>query len=213
MGEGPRITPCLWFNFNAEEAVAHYLSVFEDSRITALTRYGEGQPGPAGAAMTIAFEIDGQSFLALNGGPQFPFTPAISLMVNCADQREIDGYWERLSEGGAKGRRGWLTDRFGVSWQIVPREVEKSLTIGDPARAQRVMRAVMKMDKLEIAVLRTGLCVRPRRRPMSEAKRFDKGKFVWYEYMGHDSQAASRILFHGRRLEDQGRRYGRPFPV
>ncbi len=153
MTKVPRITPCLWFNFNAEEAVAHYLSIFADSRMTALTRYGENQPGPAGAVMTVEFEIEGQRFLAVNGGPQFPFTPAISLIVNCSDQLEIDVYWERLSEGGAKGRCGWLTDRFGVSWQIVPRDVAKWMTSGDAMRTERVMRAVMKMDKLEIAEL------------------------------------------------------------
>lgn len=153
MTEGPRITPCLWFNFNAEEAVAHYLAIFRGSRITALTRYGDGQPGPVGAVMTIAFELEGQPFLALNGGPQFPFTPAMSLIVNCSDQDEIDEYWDRLSEGGAKGRCGWLTDRYGVSWQIVPRDVAKWLTSEDPARAQRVMAAVLKMDKLAMAAL------------------------------------------------------------
>ncbi len=148
------ITPCLWFDFNAEQAVAHYLSIFKNARITSLARYGEGQPGPAGAVMTIAFEIDGQEFLALNGGPLFKFTPAISLIVNCDDQGEIDDYWERLSEGGAKGRCGWLTDKFGLSWQIVPRALPALLTGGDAAQAQRVMKAVLRMDKLDIATVR-----------------------------------------------------------
>jgi len=146
------LTTCLWFNFNAEEAVAFYLSVFETARVTATARYGEHGPAPAGAVMTIAFEIDGQPMLALNGGPQFPFTPAISLIVQCDDQQEIDYCWRRLSDGGKAGRCGWLTDRFGVSWQIVPRAVERWMT-SDAATSARVMQAVMKMDKLDIAEL------------------------------------------------------------
>ncbi len=149
MSEKPRLTTCLWFDFNAEEAVAHYLSIFADGRITATARYGDAGPGPAGSVMTIAFEIAGQSCLALNGGPLFPFTPAISLVVNCDTQAEIDSYWERLSQGGAKGRCGWLTDRYGVSWQIVPRAVSTWMTAGK-ARADRVMKAVLGMDKLDI---------------------------------------------------------------
>ena len=120
-----KFTPCLWFDFNAEEAVAHYLSIFDSGRVVASSRYGEGGPGPKGAVMTILFEIEGQTFLALNGGPQFPFTPAISLMVDCADQAEVDRLWERLCEGGKPGQCGWLTDRFGVSWQIVPGVIAK----------------------------------------------------------------------------------------
>ena len=116
-----RITPCLWFNFNAEEAVAFYLSVFKSARITSTSHYGEHGPGPAGAVMTIGFEIDGQPFLALNGGPHYAFTPAISLMVRSDDQAESDYFWERLTEGGKTSQGGWLTDRFGVSWQIPSR--------------------------------------------------------------------------------------------
>ncbi len=114
-----KITPCLWFDFNAEEAVAHYLSIFPNGRIVSTTYYGEAAPGRKGAVMTIVFEIDGQRLLALNGGPQYKFTPALSLMVNCDDQTEIDMLWEKLAEGGAHQQYGWLTDKFGVSWQIV----------------------------------------------------------------------------------------------
>ncbi len=152
-----RITPCLWFNFNAEEAVALYCAIFNDAHIERIARYGPNQPGPEGAVMTILFSIEGQRFLALNGGPHFPFTPAISLIVNCETQAEIDAYWERLSEGGAKGRCGWLTDKFGVSWQIVPRAIPELLTRGDAEQASRVMKAVLSMDKLEIgAIQRAG---------------------------------------------------------
>ncbi len=152
MTAAPRITTCLWFDFKAEEAVAFYLSVFTRAKMTATARYGEHGPGPVGAVMTIAFEIEGQPFLALNGGPQFPFTPAVSLIVNCDDQAEIDRYWARLSEGGKTGRCGWLTDRFGLSWQIVPRDVARWMT-GPEKNAARVMQAVLRMDKLDIAEL------------------------------------------------------------
>ncbi len=154
MTRGQRITPCLWFNFNAEAAVAHYCAIFMDARIETIARYGPGQPGPEGAVMTILFSIEGQSFLALNGGPQFPHTPSISLIVNCDDQAEIDQYWQRLSEGGAKGPCGWLTDKFGVSWQIVPRALSELLTSGDAEQANRVMKAVLAMGKLDIAAIR-----------------------------------------------------------
>jgi predicted 3-demethylubiquinone-9 3-methyltransferase (glyoxalase superfamily) len=149
-----RITPCLWFNFNAEEAVAHYCAIFEDARIEKIAHYGPHQPGPEGAVMTILFSIEGQRFLALNGGPQFPFTSAISLIVNCDNQAEVDDYWERLSAGGAKGPCGWLTDKFGVSWQIVPRALPELLTSGDAEQANRVMKAVLAMGKLDIAAVR-----------------------------------------------------------
>lgn len=148
-----RITPCLWFNFNADEAVAQYCAIFPDARVKTRVRYGPGEPGPEGATMTILFTIEGQEFLALNGGPQFPFTPAISLIVPCDTQDEIDAYWERLSEGGAKGRCGWLADRFGVSWQIVPRALPELLANGDAAQASRVMKTVLSMDKLDIAAI------------------------------------------------------------
>jgi predicted 3-demethylubiquinone-9 3-methyltransferase (glyoxalase superfamily) len=116
-----KITPCLWFDSNAEQAVVHYLSIFPNSRILSTARYGEFAPDRKGAVMTVFFEIDGQRFLALNGGPHYKFTPAISLMVNCDDQAEIDALWEKLAEGGEHVECGWLTDKFGVSWQIVPR--------------------------------------------------------------------------------------------
>ena len=141
-----KITPCLWFDFNAEEAVAHYLSIFPNSRILSTTLYGEFAAGRKGAVMTILFEIDGQRLLALNGGPQFKFTPALSLMVNCDDQTEIDALWEKLAEGGEHIQCGWLTDKFGVSWQIVPR-VLPDLLGGGAERTDRVMRAVLSMEQ------------------------------------------------------------------
>jgi predicted 3-demethylubiquinone-9 3-methyltransferase (glyoxalase superfamily) len=145
-----KITPCLWFDFNAEEAVAHYLSIFPNSRIISTARYGEFAAGRQGAVMTILFEIDGQRLLALNGGPQYKFTPALSLMVNCDDQAEIDALWEKLAQGGEHVQCGWLTDKFGVSWQIVPRILPELLG-GDAGRTDRVMRAVLSMEKLDLA--------------------------------------------------------------
>jgi predicted 3-demethylubiquinone-9 3-methyltransferase (glyoxalase superfamily) len=146
---GQKIMPCLWFDFNAEEAVEHYLWIFKSGRVVSTTRYGKTGPGPAGAVMTILFEIEGQRFLALNGGPHFKFTPAISLIVDCESQAEVDRLWDRLGEGGAPGQCGWLTDKFGVSWQIVPSLVPRMLQSGDPAAIERVMRAVMPMKKLD----------------------------------------------------------------
>jgi predicted 3-demethylubiquinone-9 3-methyltransferase (glyoxalase superfamily) len=148
-----KITPCLWFDFKAEEAVAHYLSIFKNSKIVSTTRYGDAGPGPKGAVMTILFEIEGQKFLALNGGPHFAFTPAISLIVDCADQAEVDRLWERLGEGGKPRQCGWLTDKFGVSWQIVPRLILRIMQSGDQAAIERVMRAVLPMKKLDTAQL------------------------------------------------------------
>ena len=148
-----KITPCLWYDFKAEEAVAHYLSIFKSGKILSTTRYGEAGPGPKGAVLTILFEIEGQEFLALNGSPQFEFTPALSLIVNCDDQSEVDALWEKLSEGGAPGQCGWLTDKYGVSWQIVPRALLALLTNGEPARVDRVMKAVMPMKKLNLEEL------------------------------------------------------------
>jgi predicted 3-demethylubiquinone-9 3-methyltransferase (glyoxalase superfamily) len=144
-----KITPCLWFDFKAEEAVAHYLAIFKNSRIVSTTRYSKVGPGRAGAVMTILFEIDGQRILALNGGPQFKFTPALSLIVNCDDQAEVDALWEKLSEGGEPGQCGWLTDKFGVSWQVVPNVIPQMLQSADPAAIERVMREVMPMKKLD----------------------------------------------------------------
>jgi predicted 3-demethylubiquinone-9 3-methyltransferase (glyoxalase superfamily) len=148
-----KITPCLWFDFNAEEAVAHYLSIFPNSRILSTAHYGEFASGRKGAVMTILFEIDGQRLLALNGGPQYKFTPALSLMVNCEDQAEIDALWDKLAEGGEHVQCGWLTDKFGVSWQIVPRALPELLG-GDAAQTDRVMRAVMSMKKLDVAQMK-----------------------------------------------------------
>ena len=152
-----KITPCLWFDFNAEEAVDHYLSIFPNSCIISTTRYGDFAPGRKGAVMTILFEIDGQRFLALNGGPQYKFTPALSLMVNCDGQAEIDALWDKLAEGGEHQQCGWLTDKFGVSWQIVPRALPALLTSGDAKGADRVMRAVMTMKKLNLGELQRAL--------------------------------------------------------
>ena len=147
-----KITPCLWFDFNAEEAVAHYLSIFPNSRITSTTRYGEFAAGRKGAVMTIFFEIDGQRLLALNGGPQFKFTPAVSLFVNCYDQAEVDRGWDRFSEGGAPGQRGWLADEFGVSFQIAPSS-SRAMQSSDAAAWDRLLGALRPMTKLDIATL------------------------------------------------------------
>jgi predicted 3-demethylubiquinone-9 3-methyltransferase (glyoxalase superfamily) len=148
-----KITPCLWFDFRAEEAVAHYLSIFPNSRVVSTTRYGEAGPGPKGTVMTILFEIDGQQLLALNGGPQFEFTPALSLIVNCEDQAEVDALWEKLSASGAAGQCGWVTDKFGVSWQITPSLIPRVMLSGDAAAQERLMRAIFPMTKLDIADL------------------------------------------------------------
>jgi len=148
-----KITPCLWFDFNAEDAVAHYLSIFANGRVLSTSRYGDAGPGPKGAVMTMMFEIDGQTFLALNGGPQFSFTPAISLIVDCQTQDEVDRLWERLGEGGKPSQCGWLTDKFGVTWQIVPSLIPRIMQSGDAAGIARVMQAIMPMTKLDIATL------------------------------------------------------------
>lgn len=149
-----RITPFLWFDGQAEEAVKFYTSIFKNSRIVESVRYGEAGPGPAGTVMTVAFELDGQPFVALNGGPQFRFTEAVSFVVNCTDQQEVDYYWDRLLAGGTPRQCGWLTDRFGLSWQIVPTSVIDMLKARDPATSQRVMAAVMQMIKIDIAQAR-----------------------------------------------------------
>ncbi len=148
-----KITPCLWFNFNAEEAVAHYLSIFAGGRVLSTSRYSGAGPGPTGSVMTILFEIEGQKFLALNGGPHFVFTPAISLLVDCQTQAEVDRLWDRLGEGGKPGQCGWITDKFGVTWQIVPSLIPKTIANGDAAAIARLMGAIMPMTKLEIATL------------------------------------------------------------
>jgi predicted 3-demethylubiquinone-9 3-methyltransferase (glyoxalase superfamily) len=149
----PAITPFLWFDKNAEEAVKFYVNVFPNSKIHTITRVPEGGPGPAGAVMTMAFELDGKPFTALNGGPHFKFTEAVSFVVHCKDQAEIDYYWGKLLEGGQEQACGWLKDRFGLSWQIIP-EKKGELFSGDRARTQRVTAAMMQMIKLDIAKLR-----------------------------------------------------------
>ena len=148
-----KIMPCLWFNFNAEEAVNHYLTVFQDSRILETLYYGDAMPALKDKVLTIRFELEGRQFLALNGGPQFPFTEAISLSIDCADQAEVDALWERLSEGGSTGQCGWLKDKFGVSWQIVPRALVTMLNDPDANKSARVMQEMLTMKKLDIARL------------------------------------------------------------
>jgi predicted 3-demethylubiquinone-9 3-methyltransferase (glyoxalase superfamily) len=148
-----KITPFLWFDRHAEEAVTLYTSLFKDCRVTDVKRYGAAGPGPAGSVMSMNFVLDGQEFMALNGGPHFHFTPAISMFVRCETQAEIDELWEKLSEGGAKNRCGWLTDRFGLSWQIIPAVLGNLLSDPDPGKSQRVMQAMLKMEKLNIAEL------------------------------------------------------------
>jgi predicted 3-demethylubiquinone-9 3-methyltransferase (glyoxalase superfamily) len=145
-----KITPFLWFDRQAEEAANYYVSIFKNSKITAISRYGDAGPGPKGSVMVVSFELDGQQFCALNGGPVFSFTPAISFFVNCETQAEVDDLWERLSAGGRKDRCGWLTDKYGVSWQIIPQVLMKLIGDPDPAKSQRVVKAMLQMDKIDI---------------------------------------------------------------
>ena len=149
----PKITPFLWFDHQAEEAARFYTSVFKNSKIDTVTRYGDAGPGPKGSVMTIAFELDGQKFVALNGGPHYQFNPAISFVVNCDGQEEVDHYWETLTAGGKEIQCGWLVDKYGVSWQIVPRAMIDMLRDENAARTQRVMKAMMQMKKIDIAGL------------------------------------------------------------
>jgi predicted 3-demethylubiquinone-9 3-methyltransferase (glyoxalase superfamily) len=150
----PKITPCLWFDTEGEQAAQHYTSVFPDSRISEVARYGPAGPRPEGTVMTVAFSLDGQEFLALNGGPEYAFTEAISFQVHCATQEEVDHYWSKLSEGGEEGPCGWLKDAYGVSWQIVPTVLPELIQDPDPEKSERVMRAMFTMKKLEIDALR-----------------------------------------------------------
>ena len=150
----PKITPFLWFDDCAEEAANFYATVFKNSRVGRILRYGEAGPGPAGSVMTVDFELDGQPFAAVNGGPIFKFTEAVSFVVHCADQAEVDEYWEKLSAGGQPGRCGWLKDRYGLSWQIVPTALFDLIGGSDEARRQRVMRALFTMTRLDIARLK-----------------------------------------------------------
>ena len=149
-----KIATCLWFDHQAEEAVNFYTSVFKNSKVGKLARYGDSGPGPKGSVMTATFEIEGRDFMALNGGPVFKFSPAISFVVNCGTQDEVDDYWNKLLEGGAPQQCGWLTDKFGVSWQIVPTILGELMADKDPQKAGRVAQAMMKMIKLDIKTLK-----------------------------------------------------------
>ena len=150
----PKIIPNLWFDTQALEAAEFYVSVFPRSRIAAVTYYGAAGPGPAGTVLTVDFELDGQRYTGINGGPQFTFDEAISLLVECADQDEIDHYWERLTDGGEESMCGWLKDRYGLSWQVAPAGMEEMLKDPDDPRGQRAMRAMLGMRKIDVAALR-----------------------------------------------------------
>jgi predicted 3-demethylubiquinone-9 3-methyltransferase (glyoxalase superfamily) len=147
------ITPCLWFDTEGEDAAGFYTSVFPNSRILGVARYGKDTPRPEGTVMTVSFELDGQKFVALNGGPEFTFSEAISFQVSCKTQDEVDAFWSKLSEGGEEGPCGWLKDKFGVSWQIVPTALPELLGDPDPEKAHRVMQAMLGMKKIEIGAL------------------------------------------------------------
>jgi predicted 3-demethylubiquinone-9 3-methyltransferase (glyoxalase superfamily) len=149
----PRLTPFLWFDQQAEEAAAFYTSIFKNSRVEGVTRYSEAGPGPKGSVMTVNFVLDGQQFVALNGGPHFKFTEAISFVVNCETQQEVDEFWEKLSAGGQEVECGWLKDKYGLAWQVVPTVLFEMLQTGDPEQSGRVMKAVFQMKKLDIAEL------------------------------------------------------------
>jgi predicted 3-demethylubiquinone-9 3-methyltransferase (glyoxalase superfamily) len=151
----PRITPFLWFDNQAEEAANFYVSIFKNSKIVNISRYGEAGPGPKGSAMTAVFQLDGQEFMALNGGPHFKFTEAISFSVDCKSQQEVDEYWEKLTAGGGKPSQcGWLKDKYGLSWQIVPAVLGQLLADNDPQKSKRVMEAMLKMTKIDISGLK-----------------------------------------------------------
>ena len=149
-----KIVTFLWFNDPAEEAANHYVSIFPDSKVVSVMRYGDAGPGPKGSVMTVTFQLAGQEFIALNGGPQFQFTEAISLFVNCETQDEVDELWRKLSEGGEPGPCGWLKDRYGLSWQIVPTALGEMLQDPDAEKSNRVMQAMLQMSKMDIAGLR-----------------------------------------------------------
>ncbi|GHJ42520.1 VOC family protein [Streptomyces sp. TS71-3] len=151
----PTITPNLWFDTQGEEAARFYVSIFPNSRITNVTHYGEAGPREAGSVLTVDFELDGQPYTAINGGPEFTFDEAISLLINCADQEEVDYYWSRLlADGGQESQCGWLKDRFGMSWQVVPAELGELISDPDGGRAQRAMKAMLGMVKIDVAALR-----------------------------------------------------------
>jgi predicted 3-demethylubiquinone-9 3-methyltransferase (glyoxalase superfamily) len=144
-----KITPFLWFDGNAEEAMNFYVSIFKDSKILRVVRYGDAGPGPKGTVMVATFQLEGQEFQALNGGPQYKFTPAISLFVSCETQQEVDALWEKLLEGGREDQCGWLQDKFGLSWQIIPALLPKLLSDKDPRKSQGVMKAMLQMRKID----------------------------------------------------------------
>jgi predicted 3-demethylubiquinone-9 3-methyltransferase (glyoxalase superfamily) len=150
----PEITPNLWFDTESKDAAEFYVSVFPTSEITNVSYYGEAVPGRAGTVMTIDFVLDGQRFIALNGGPQFTFDEAVSFVIDCADQKEVDYYWDKLTEGGEESQCGWLKDRFGLSWQVVPTELYQLTTGPDPARAERAMTAMFAMQKIDLATIK-----------------------------------------------------------
>ena len=149
-----KITPNLWFDTEAETAAAYYVSIFSNSRIVNVTRYSEAGPRAAGTVMTVEFELDGQRFVGINGGPQFTFDEAVSFQITCESQDEVDYFWQRLSDGGQEGQCGWLKDRFGLSWQVVPTGMEEVLNDPDPLRGQRAMQAMLGMRKIDVAALR-----------------------------------------------------------
>ncbi len=149
-----KITPFLWFDDKAEEAMHFYVSIFNNSKVQGVTRYGEVGPGPKGAVMTASFTLDGQEFVALNGGPSFTFSPAISFVINCETQDEVDRFWEKLSEGGKTLQCGWLQDKYGISWQVVPTVLIELLNDADPVKSNRVMQAMLHMIKIDIEGIR-----------------------------------------------------------
>ncbi len=150
----PKITPFLWFNDNAEEAMNYYVSIFKNSKVLSINRFGDAGPGPSGSVMTATFELDGQQFTALNGGPEFGFTEAISFFVNCETQQEVDELWDRLCAGGEPSMCGWLKDKFGLSWQIIPKALGEMLGDKDPAKAGRAMKAMLQMQKIDVKKLK-----------------------------------------------------------
>jgi predicted 3-demethylubiquinone-9 3-methyltransferase (glyoxalase superfamily) len=154
MASKQKITTFLWFDGDAEDAAKHYTSIFKNSKVLEVIRYGDAGPGPKGSVMIVRFQLEGQEFIGLNGGPQFKFTEAISLAVTCETQTEVDELWSRLSAGGEEGQCGWLKDRFGLSWQIVPAALPELMRDPDPARSNRVVQAMMQMKKIDIGQLR-----------------------------------------------------------
>ena len=157
-----KITPFLWFNGTAEDAANFYVSVFKNSKVGRVSRYGAGGPGPKGSVMSATFQLEGQEFFALNGGPQYKFSPAISFFVSCETQQEVDYFWDKLSDGGRKDRCGWLQDKFGLSWQVIPSILGDLLGDDDEEKAGRAMAAMLKMKKLDIAKLKKSHAGRPR---------------------------------------------------